>query len=134
MNDGITVKTIEHTIVYKEPETITPKNVQYYCEHAKELKHTQIHKARKFVQFDCIEYVGNNQFAVHNLKGYNSNMYFIVQSKAYPNTFECSCQGWQTKHKKGEIIEEGANCSHVLALFFCFKMKKFQKQKQEMVI
>ena len=58
-------------------------------------------------------------------KNYNNSEYIIFKKK--DGTFECNCQGWQSKANKGEIITEGANCSHILALYFCFKMKRFGK-------
>lgn len=58
---------------------------------------------------------------------YNSSEYIIY--KKHDGTFECNCQAWQSKAKKGEIVTEGANCSHVLALYYAFKMKKFGRQE-----
>ena len=57
------------------------------------------------------------------LTDYNSSEYIIF--KRPDGTFECNGQGWQSKASKGDIIPEGANCSHVLALYFAFKMKIF---------
>ena len=57
------------------------------------------------------------------LKDYNWSEYIIFKKK--DGTFECNCQGWQSKKRKGEIVSEGANCSHVLALYFSFKLKRF---------
>ena len=37
----------------------------------------------------------------------------------------CNCQGYQSKLKRGEITGDGVACSHILALFYAFKMKKF---------
>ena len=56
---------------------------------------------------------------------YNSSEYLIF-AKAN-GTFECNCQGYQSKKRKGELIEGGANCSHILALFYNFKLKRFGK-------
>jgi hypothetical protein len=148
---AILVKTEDSEVIYKEPETFTSKNVQFYCHHAKELKQTQIHKAQQFVDFDCIRYVGDDgefkdkySFVVLPLNtepetkyecrtftkkpfktDYNHNVYTIAKSQEYKNTFACNCQAWITRHKKGEIKEEGSNCSHILALYFCFKMRRF---------
>ena len=54
---------------------------------------------------------------------YNNSEYFIHKRK--DGTFSCNCQGFQTKEKRGEIIVGGANCSHVLSLYYCFKIKRF---------
>lgn len=56
-------------------------------------------------------------------KNYNNSEYFIF--KRPDGTFECNCQGWQSKANRGELTPEGANCSHVLALYYCFKIKRF---------
>lgn len=60
-------------------------------------------------------------------KDYNNSEYIIY--KKADGTFECNCQGWQSKSRKGEIIPEGANCSHVLALYYAFKMKRFGRSE-----
>lgn len=145
------VKSNDNAVTYIEPENFTSKNVQYFCHHTKELKQTQVHKAQQFVDYDCIRYVGDDGefkdkysfivlplnteeetkyegriFAKKPFKNdYNHNVYTIAKSMNYKNTFECNCQAWQTKHKKGEIKEEGSNCSHILALYFAFKMRRF---------
>ena len=62
-------------------------------------------------------------------KDYNFSEYVIF--KREDGTFECNCQGWQTKKKKGEVVVEGANCSHVLALYYAFKTKKFNGGKKD---
>jgi len=56
---------------------------------------------------------------------YNSSEYIIFKNK--DGNFECNCQGYQTKKRKGELVPDGANCSHVLALFYSFKIKRFRK-------
>lgn len=57
-------------------------------------------------------------------KNYNFSEYKIYKNE--DGVFECNCQGWQTKAKRGETVEDGCSCSHVLALFFAFKLKKFK--------
>lgn len=136
---------------YQKP---TIKDVQYYCRHTKELKSTQVRKALKFVNFDCIKYVGydlefnskytfivlplntadiwdvNHNGEVLSLKklpydvDYNSSDYKIYKNKK--GVFECNCQGWQSKSKRGEVGGDGCACSHVLALFYCFKLRMFK--------
>lgn len=59
-------------------------------------------------------------------KDYNFSEYKIYKNK--DGVFECNCQGWQTRAKRNEMQEDGCNCSHVLALFFAFKLKKFRRQ------
>jgi hypothetical protein len=139
------------------PREITVANVQFWCKHGRELRQTQRHKAQQFVEYDCVKYVGDDQefstkytfvclplnpqdefqeygedhqirtftkkpFPVH----YNNSLYKIFKND--DGIFECNCQGWQTKAKRGETGRDGCHCSHVLALFFCFKIKKFGKK------
>lgn len=140
-------------------EEITENNVQYWCRHTKELKYSQISKALKFIQYNCLRYVGDfdnpsfnslrenydhtkhificlplNTYETHFAFGvnfskapfsadYNSSEYIIY--KRPDGTFECNCQGYQSKKKRNEIIPNGANCSHILALFYMFKLKRF---------
>ena len=81
------------------PKEITIDNVQYYSHHTKELKNTQVHKAIKFVQNNCIKYAGNNSFVCEPLIGYNSRTYTIEN---IGNHFTCNCQGYVTKERKGK--------------------------------
>jgi len=106
------------------PREIDVHNVQYWSHTARQLEKSQINKAKKFIEFDCIKYAGNGVFVCEPLPGYNSTTYTIDKSPNYEKTFACNCQCWQKKLKEGEIIPEGANCSHVLSLYFCFKMNK----------
>jgi len=126
-------------------------NVQYYSRHTKELGHSQVRKATLFLQHECIKYINedmdtgerqvficlplnqDSQWIVNGkqynklpfTENYNSTAYHIYKSNKYNNTFECDCQGWQSKHKRGAIVEEGANCCHVLSLYYAFKIKQF---------
>lgn len=140
------------------PREVTVKNVQFWCKHARELEKSQSSKARKFVEFDCIKYMGmdgefgsrhafvclplntadtwdvyvdEHEVRDYNKKpyptDYNNSEYKIFKNK--DGRFECNCQGWHHKEKRGEGRSDGVNCSHVLALFFCFKMKKFGKHQ-----
>lgn len=132
------------------PREITEDNVQFWSKHARSLEQPHINKARKFVAFDCIRYVGDDneyqengsfvclplntetsvmdddtgrEFAkVPYPKDYNSTIYTIVKSDG---SFKCNCQGWTYRERQGRGGADGCSCSHVLALFFCFKLKKF---------
>jgi hypothetical protein len=143
-------------IINEGPARVTSDNVQYWSKHAKALKHTQAHKAQQFIDYDCIRYVGDdtefsskytficlplNPWEEIQLIGedqkvrtfpkkafpiyYNNNVYKIYKNDE--GVFECNCQGWQTKAKRGEIGTDGCHCSHVLALFFAFKIQRFNK-------
>lgn len=61
------------------------------------------------------------------IQDYNFSEYIIYKNKE--GTFECNCQGFQSKKKRGELIPSGANCSHVLALYYAFKIKRFGKKQ-----
>jgi len=54
---------------------------------------------------------------------YNFSEY-IIYKDLFGNLI-CNCQGFVSKEKKGELIYHGANCSHCLALFYAFTLKKF---------
>lgn len=137
------------------PREITLENVRYWSKHTKELKGSQVKKALQFLQHDCLQYVGEDQ--EYDVKGaficlplntqesyseygrtwqkkpfaidYNFSAYKITKGDG--KTFVCNCQGWQTKLKRNEVVAEGANCSHVLALYYAFKMKKFRHPSQQ---
>lgn len=143
-------------IIEHGPDVLTLDNVQYWSKHTKELTHRQIEKALFFLEYDCIQYVGDDdefnskytfvclplntredcQVYVNGLirtfgkkvfvEDYNWSDYKIYKNAE--GNFECNCQGWQTKAKRGELVPDGANCSHVLALFYAFKIGKFTRQ------
>ncbi|KKL51297.1 hypothetical protein LCGC14_2296820 [marine sediment metagenome] len=98
------------------PAEITPENVQYWSHHSQEFAQTQIHKAKKFVEHQCYEYVGENLFRCANIPGYNTRVYTIKKNNA--GEFDCNCQ----KGKDGD-----GKCSHILGLYYAFRLKYFQK-------
>lgn len=127
------------------PLVLEPHTVRFWCRHTVELKGSQVRKAELFVEHDCLQYLGNNRFVCLPLNSeveflfegrvlrkrpfkvdYNSSEYLIERQGE--NTFSCNCQGWQTRARRGELVPEGANCSHVLALFYAFKLKRFQRK------
>jgi len=136
------------------PEELTEDNVQYWDKHTKQLAKSQVSKALKFVKYDCVKYVGDDPEFNHKYtfivlplnteskvvvngkvfykkpypKDYNYNVYKIY--KREDGLWECNCQGWQTKFKKGDVRADGVMCSHTLALMFAFKLKKFGKNKR----
>jgi hypothetical protein len=106
-----------------------PNPVQYYSHHAKELKHSQKDKIRKFIENDCIEYEGDNVFLCHPIPGYNSTTYRMTSIGH--GEFECDCQGYQTRKKAYERGAEQTrpSCSHIGALFEHFA--RFHKARRE---
>lgn len=86
-------------------------DIQFYSEHAQELKYSQQHKVRKLLEHNCIQYDGVNKvFVCLPVKGYNSTTYTLLKG---PKGFVCTCQGFLTKVKKGE----SPTCSHIGALY-----------------
>lgn len=146
------VEIIEKNIsIIKEepPKELTQETVRYYSKHTKQLNGSQVSKALHFVKYNCIRYLGKdsefkskycficlplNTEQSCDVDGelykkipfdhdYNSRVYKIYKNEF--ENFECSCQGYQSKLKKGEIKEGNCGCSHVLALFYTFKLKRF---------
>lgn len=143
-------------IISEGPARVTLENVRYWSKHTKELAGSQVTKALAFLEHDCLQYVGDDdefnskytfvclplnksddhqevvrdQIITFHKKpfeiDYNNSMYKIYKNGS--GNFECNCQGWQTKARRGEIINDGANCSHILALFYAFKIGKFNRQ------
>lgn len=135
-------------VVGDGPSVLEPRTVRYWCRHTMELEGSQVDKAGLLVEHECVQYLGENKFVCLPLNthedvmvgarlfkkrafshDYNSSEYTITRLSE--KTFKCNCQGWHTKEQRGEIVPEGANCSHVLALFYAFKLKKFQKPRTE---
>lgn len=136
-------------VTLSSPETVDFTNVQYYCHHTRSLKSSQQKKALTFVEYDCVRYVGGSgEFGekhafvclplntsdrfVHGLTAfskipfendYNTRCYEMF--KLPSGQWTCNCQGWESQKARGALNAEGVNCSHLLALFYCFKMKRF---------
>jgi len=126
-------------------------NVQHYCKHGKELKQPLRLKSKLFLEHDCVKYLGDDvefgnrhTFVVLPLntddfcvvdgrsfskvpfsRDYNYSAYKVVKTGL--GVFECNCQGWQNRFRRGEMLMDGCHCSHVLALFYAFKLGKFKK-------
>ena len=119
------------SVVTKElPEKLTPKNVQYYSHHTKQLAHSQVYKAMLFVLNKCIRYDEFEQvYFCDALKGYNTRNYRVEKKH---KGFECSCQACNKKIREGKYNpeqEELAACSHILALYYYFKIKHWNKKE-----
>jgi hypothetical protein len=92
-----------------------PSDVQFYSSLEKELKHSQIHTARQFIKFNCIEYDREHRlYKCKPIPGYNSTTYFLVPNKNAEGGYECNCQHFQTQKKKNQF----PLCSHILALHY----------------
>ena len=114
---------------FELPDKLTPKNVQYYSSHTHELAHSQVHKASLFIEKDCIKYSEVEKcYYCLPLPGYNTTTYRIIKGKV---GWICDCQSCQTKIKKDEYcpnIEEKTACSHILALYYNFKIQHWNLQ------
>ncbi|MEW6295936.1 MAG: hypothetical protein AB1467_06670 [Candidatus Diapherotrites archaeon] len=97
-------------------------DVQYYDHISKKLTMPQMEKAMKFVYLDLIKYNGDGSFTCKAMIGYNTRNYTLKKHSEF--SWECNCQGWQSKLKKYE--HDGSawpSCSHVAALYVWFKVR-----------
>lgn len=102
--------------IQEGPVEITIENVQYWSHHTQSFAQSQIHKAKKFVEHGCYEYVKDGFFRCGPIEGYNTRTYTI--RKESNGEFECNCQ----KGKEG-----AGKCAHVLGLYYAFKIGYFRR-------
>ncbi len=103
----------------KGPQEITPQNIQYFSHHTGQFEQSQVNKAKKFVEHNCLDYLGDNLFQCGPIIGYNKRTYTL--KKGPDGEFSCNCQFFVTK---------GKMCSHILALYYAFRLKYFQKHNK----
>lgn len=143
---------VDGRLLSEGPSHLGVDNVQFWCKHARELERPHVSKAKRFLEFDCVRYVGEENeydqkgsFVVLPLnsdesavdvetgvvfqkrpypKDYNSTVYTIVKNDG---KFICNCQGWTFRERQGRGGRDGCSCSHVLALFFAFKIGRFRR-------
>jgi len=96
------------------PRKITIDNVQYWDHHTQEFAKSQIHKAKKFLELGCYDWLGDDLFKCGPIKGYNTRTYTI---KKNGEEFECNCQ-------KGR---DGGQCAHILGLHYALKCDYFRR-------
>ena len=105
------------------PDKLTPKTVQFYSSHTHELAHSQVHKASLFIEKDCIKYSPDEKcYYCLPINGYNTSTYKLIKMKY---GWVCDCQACQKKIKEdlySPNIEEKIPCSHILALYYYFKL------------
>lgn len=102
------------------PKVLTPRVVQFYCHHMKELMQSQKHKVRKFLENDCIEYDPKRKiYLCHPIPGYNTRTYELVKTGFVegPCEWECNCQFYQRNKQM---------CSHMATLYAYFKIKHWK--------
>ena len=138
--------------VSEGPRQINPDNVMYWSKHYKEIVGNFKKKSLRFLNLDCIKYVGDDEefkskytFLVlplnkateidfegriftkkPHLVDYNSSIYKIYKNNQ--GRFSCTCQAWTTKEKRNEGRDDGCQCSHTLALFLAFKCNFFKNK------
>jgi len=102
----------------EKPVSFNPNNVMFWEPESQELislkkdgskqAGTLLNKAHRFLEEGCIQRIGNNQWVCHPIKGYNKTIYRIELN----TSFNCNCQGYQSKLRKGEK----PICSHIIAV------------------
>lgn len=119
-----------------EPAVLDTRTVRYWSQSTKECVGNQQRKAKILLDYDCVQYAGLNEFVVLPLN-HETEVSFAGQKwfkKSYPKNYnrkekpyvmtkegdewKCNCQ-WNVK--------QGKMCSHILALMWAFKMKRFNK-------
>ena len=140
------------------PEEIDADTVQYWCHHGRVLAKSQKSKAQKFVEYDCVRYIGGKgeylerhaficlplnteSSCFHNAvyypkipypTDYNFTVYEMFK-RASDWLWTCNCQGWSAAFRKRQEskapLNDGVLCSHLVALFYCFKMRKFSEKE-----
>lgn len=102
----------------------SPSTVQYFDHVIGELMHSQEHKARKFIEYDCIKYDAQMRvFYCGPIPGYNTRTY--TMSKNSNGSFSCNCQGYRKKEAEGKF----AFCSHIAALIIWFKSRPLKPEQ-----
>jgi hypothetical protein len=129
-----------------------------YVAEQRELYGSLFNKALRFLEFDCIRYIGGehdfsgegkaylilplNTQAFTLFRGvefsklpykvdYNWTCYVVTVTydKIFKHNYlHCSCQGWKSKVDKGEHTPDGVNCSHALALKLFWKRQSFERE------
>jgi len=84
-------------------------DVQFYEVEWEELTRSQRYKAKRFIEENCIEFLGNNTWFCHPIKGYNKTCYTISCEE---NDWKCNCQFNALK---------GGLCSHILSVWLWLK-------------
>jgi len=77
--------------------------VQKYSVELREILKSQKEKMKKFIEHDCIEYIGHDKWNVLPIPNYNKNTYRVV----FDGEWDCNCQ-WRTLN--------GLKCSHIGAV------------------
>lgn len=106
----------------------SPDTVQTYDHYEERLKHSQEHKARKFVEYGLVKYNKDGScFVCEPIPGYNKRTYQM--RKTLDGRFRCNCQFITTQDHKVDNgilrVEDMKPCSHIAALIICFREKRF---------
>jgi hypothetical protein len=113
---------------------VMAEDVQHYDHYEEKLKHSQEHKAKKFIEHNCIKYNRDGQcFVCEPIPGYNTRTY--VMRKKLDGRFRCNCQcitSQEHKVKAGILLEDAMKpCSHIAALIMMFRQKKFTRGESQ---
>lgn len=121
-----------------EPEVLDSRTVRYWSRTTERCVGSQWSKAKKLIDYRCVQYAGGGVFVVLPLnddekveylgrswtkkpfpKRYNkkSEPYVLTPEPGTEDGFHCNCQ-WAVKMDK--------TCAHVLALRWAFKMRLFR--------
>jgi hypothetical protein len=121
--------------------------VQSYDEFKGEFTYSQRHKSMKFLEYDCLRYIGDNKFICLPLNEeteikwcgmtfqktpyitfYNTTTYLIIRDDQF--AFRCNCTGFRTKEKrfKSGLSPDIPFCAHIHALLHAFREKRFNHE------
>lgn len=143
-------------IVEVSPREEKLSRVCFYNKHDMDLKGGQVKKAEHLLTHKCIQYIGDDiEFAQSssyiclplNTKETYEEEGKIFTKKAFDvdynfsayklrkngKTLHCTCQGYKTRENRGEIIAEGANCSHTLALYKFWEVQAEIKRNEKLL-
>jgi len=103
-------------------DVIFPNQIQFYSEKLKKLKYPVKHKVMKILANDCLSCV-DGHWICRPILGYNTTTYTIEEKNG---GYECSCQGCQSKIKRGL----SPICSHILAVRLLKNDLEFKPQQE----
>jgi len=113
----------EHSCIITKrepPKELTPQNIMYWCPESQELlkkkkdgdkqSATLLTKAQDFLDYECIEKTGEDEYICKPIEGYNKHTYKLKLTPS--GDFFCTCQGFTHKLKN----DGKGYCSHCLAV------------------
>lgn len=123
----------------ESPKEITKYNVMFWEPESKQLlviknskgenwnqAATLLGKAEIILLRNCIQKLGDTQWNVLPIKGYNSTTYNIISVEG---DFQCNCQGFKSKQKTDGF----GSCSHILAVKQFEFMNNYKKKEYKRI-